>query len=202
MPAWLPAMAKAVFATATSGTGSVTYYESTGLTIDTVSAQGALTSPANVASNSVTATSGITTVAGANGAVVIAAGNTSGAGLTVTRAINTASGTTNVAGGSVLLEADGSIAITNNGTTQLGSITTTGNGSGAGGEVFLHHTNVVTGKDITLTGNSAGTVISAKGGASGNGAVVTLLNDAGNVVVDGGIDVTGPSGTDGAIQLQ
>ena len=193
------AMANAAFATATSGNGSITYYDSTGLTIGSVTPTGALVSPAlggaNTAASLVSATSGIATVAGgATGAVVIAAGNTigTGLGLSVTQAITTSP--TSGAGGPVLLEADGTIALSGSGTLTTSGA---GSGAGAGGEVFIHHTNTVGAGDITLGKN-----IVAQGSGTGNGAVVTVLNDSGNVLVNAGIDVSKGGGTDGTIQLK
>jgi len=83
------AIANATFATATSGDGSITYYDSTGLTITTVGGQGALSAPAaGVAASSVASTSGITTVAGGtvNGKVHSRSGTTNTHGLTIDQA--------------------------------------------------------------------------------------------------------------------
>ena len=109
-------MANAAFATATAGDGSVTYYDSTGLTITTVGAQGVLSGPAaGVLASSVASTSGITTVAGGtvNGKVTIGAGTTNAHALTIDQAIATTPGVAGTAGGTVILEATGAITLSN-----------------------------------------------------------------------------------------
>src|SRR6185369_8507916 len=179
--------------TASSNNGTIKYYDTTDLTLTTVAAGlGTLTAPSTSSANLAATTQGVKTVAGAsNGAVTIRAGTTGTSTLTVNEAIVTTPSGVATAGGSVLLEAGGAISLASNGT-----ITTTGNTSGAGGEVFIHHTNAAAG-DITLGKN-----VTATGGASGNGGVVTVLNDSGKVLVQATVDVTGASGTDGSIQLK
>ena len=128
-----------------------------------------------------------------NGKVVIGAGTTNAHALTIDQAINTASGTATVAGGTVTLESTGAITLT---AGNSGTITTTGNTSGAGGEIFIHHTSVGA-ADITLGKN-----VSATGGTTGNGGVITVINDNGNIAINATIDASGNGGGNGGtIQL-
>ena len=102
-------------------------------------------------------------------------------------------------------------------TAVTGTITTTGSLSavagadtaGAGGEVLIRHTNAVANKAITLNAAivaSGGAAVEA-GDTGGAGAVVTILNDSGNISVhnitaDGGAPGGGTAGVGGTIQLK
>jgi hypothetical protein len=148
-------------------------------------------SAANAKPSDIAAVTGITTVAGTtNGDVRVRSGMGNNS-LTVNEAISTAAGTAATAGGAVILEAGGAITLASNGT-----ISTTGNTSGAGGDVFIHHTNAAAGA-ITL-----GKTILATGGASGNGGNITVLNDSGAISLDATLNVSKGAGTDGTIALK
>src|SRR5207302_7523533 len=81
--------------------------------------------------------------------------------------------------------------------------------AGAGGEVLIRHTNAVANKAIALNAAivaSGGAAVEA-GDTGGAGAVVTILNDSGNISVhnitaDGGAPGGGTAGVGGTIQLK
>src|SRR6185436_12589347 len=118
-----------------------------------------------------------------NGDVKIRAGASATSALTVNNAITTTSGTTDIASGSVVLEAGGAILVS-------AVITTDSFGNAAAGDVFIHH-HTVAAASITISAN-----ILARGGFTGvagaasNGGAVTILNDQGAISIDATINVS------------
>jgi hypothetical protein len=160
-----------------------------------------------------TSTTGTLNIAGATntggGKITLQALGTGA--LTVNQAISTTSVTAGAPGGNVMLEAGGAITLATGGNiTTTGAANTTGAG-GAGGEVFINHTNaaagnITIGRNITAAGGAT-TVGAFNGGAGGTvtirNANGSILLTAGAIDVSGGTAAVGPAtqGNSGTIQL-
>jgi hypothetical protein len=108
----------------------------------------------------------------------------------------------------VILEAGGAIMLASNGTiSTTGQANNAGTG-GAGGEIFIHHTNaaagaITLGKGVTADGGSA-----VGGGTTGGaGGVVTIQNDSGAIAITAALSANGgaagsvAAGNGGTVQL-
>lgn len=98
--------------------------------------------------------------------------------------------TIETAGGSLVIEANGAIDLSQ------GKLNTSGGAGAAGGEIYVYNHGV----NGTIT---VGQSILSQGGSNGNGGVVTLRNQNGNILLGSNVDVSrGIGGSrDGTIQL-